>query len=35
MNKQAKDRTAALFAGVESTLPQTDPEFVEVFANFS
>lgn len=35
MNDQAKTRADALFAGLSSDLPQTDPEFVDILANFS
>lgn len=35
MNKTAQERTAKLFAGVKSDLAETDPEFVNIIANFS
>lgn len=35
MNKNAEIRTQNLFAGVKSSIKQTDPEFVEIFTNFS
>ncbi|HIS55478.1 MAG: carboxymuconolactone decarboxylase family protein [Lachnospiraceae bacterium] len=35
MNKAAEKRMQDLFAGVESSLEKTDPEFVELIANFS
>ena len=35
MNKAAEKRMLDLFAGVESSLEKTDPEFVELIANFS
>ena len=35
MNKNAEKRVQELFAGVESSLNRTDPEFVEIISNFS
>lgn len=35
MNNEVKKRTSYLFDGVESTLQNTDPEWVEIVANFS
>ena len=35
MNKDAEKRTQNLFAGAECPLNETDPEFVEIIANFS
>lgn len=35
MNKEAVERTQKLFAGAESQLARTDPEFLEIIANFS
>ncbi|MDO4305389.1 MAG: carboxymuconolactone decarboxylase family protein [Eubacteriales bacterium] len=35
MNNEAKKRTSYLFDGVESTLQNTDPEWVDIVANFS
>lgn len=35
MNKEAENRTRKLFAGTESSLSRTDPEFVEIISNFS
>lgn len=35
MNEKAKERTARLFHGVPAGLQQSDPEFVEIIANFS
>lgn len=35
MNKDAENRVQKLFAGAESSLSRTDPEFVEIIANFS
>lgn len=35
MNKDAEKRVQILFAGAESSLSRTDPEFVEIIANFS
>lgn len=35
MNKETKERIQELFIGVESSLSRTDPEFVEIVANFS
>lgn len=35
MNEQAKERMRTLFQDVESALPQTDPEFVDLIVNFS
>lgn len=35
MNKNAESRARRLFAGVNSSLSRTDPEFVEIISNFS
>lgn len=35
MNKNAENRIQKLFAGAECSLSRTDPEFVEIIANFS
>lgn len=35
MNENAKKRAKRLFKGMESSLNRTDPEFVEIIANFS
>ena len=35
MNKNAEERVQRLFAGMESSLDRTDPEFVEIILNFS
>ena len=35
MNKETAERIQKLFIGVESPLNRTDPEFVEIIANFS
>lgn len=35
MNKEAEKRVQTLFAGMDSPLSRTDPEFVEIIANFS
>lgn len=35
MNKKAEERDQKLFAGIDSSLPQTDPEFAEIITNFS
>ena len=35
MNKKAEERAQKLFAGIDSSLPQTDPEFAEIITNFS
>ena len=35
MNETAKSQTERLFHGVTTSLPQSDPEFVEIIANFS
>lgn len=35
MNKDAENRVQKIFAGVEDSLSRTDPEFVEIIANFS
>lgn len=35
MNKDTEKRVKKLFAGAESALSRTDPEFVEIIANFS
>lgn len=35
MNKKAKKQTSKLFQGITTTLQQSDPEFVEIIANFS
>lgn len=35
MNKDAENRIQKLFAGAQSPLSRTDPEFVEIMANFS
>ena len=35
MNKETAERIQKLFIGAESPLSKTDPEFVEIIANFS
>lgn len=35
MDKDTKNRIKTLFAGAESSLDRTDPEFVKIIANFS
>ena len=35
MNKNAESRARRLFAGVNSSLSRTDPEFVEIISNYS
>lgn len=35
MNKDVEKRVQELFAGIESSLSMTDPEFVEIITNFS
>ena len=35
MNKETAERVQRLFIGAESPLSRTDPEFIEIIANFS